>query len=395
MNYLFGYGSIINDASRCSTLCGIKADTASSTEIGSGGGGEWDKSIAVWLHGVGIRSWCYRSSTGFTALGLQLSNTSTLPTFGVLFPVVDADALAAFDVREKGYDRVELPLDAFVVDTSLGSAAAQQRGRNFIQQEGMSVRIWTYIPSAAYAHEPDEEHPILQSYVDVVIRGCLQWGDRNLAEQFLRSTFGWNAYYLNDTLLSRRPWLHRQDYALIDDILQSAGSVIQFHERKHPEEFAARHLTLLRGMWGVPARNSSFVGRLEHLHTLEEIMQCDGGCVSRVEVQGIGGIGKTQLCIEFCYRQYSITYGFIAWIRAETSASIAGDMRRLAFDLGIISADNKTEEESYEDAVVIEEVTICDHLCRTTNDMYRFADDYRDVSADGCWCLIMLIVRIS
>lgn len=356
MNYLFGYGSIINDASRCSTLCGIKTDAATSTEVGSGGSGEWDKSIAVWLRGIGTRSWCYRSSTGFTALGLQLNNISTMPTFGVLFPVADADALAAFDVREKGYDRVELPLDAFTVDTSLGSTSAQQRGEDFTHQKSTSVRIWTYIPSAAYTHDPDEEHPILQSYIDVVIRGCLQWGGRKLADQFLNSTLGWNAYYLNDTLLSRRPWLHRQDYALIDDILQSAGSAIQFHERKHPEEFAARHLTLLRGMWGVPTRNSAFVGRLDHLHALEEMMQFDSGCVSRVEVQGIGGIGKTQLCIEYCYRQYSVTYGFIAWIRAETSASIAGDMRRLAFDLGIISADNKTEEETYEDAVVIEEV---------------------------------------
>ena len=47
--------------------------------------------------------------------------------------------------------------------------------------------------------------------------------------------------------------------------------------------------------------------------------------------------GKSQIAIEYAHRHYSAScYALVAWFRAESAASIATDMRKLAFDLGII-----------------------------------------------------------
>lgn len=47
--------------------------------------------------------------------------------------------------------------------------------------------------------------------------------------------------------------------------------------------------------------------------------------------------GKSQIAIEYAHRYYSSScYELVAWFRAESAASIAADMRKLAFDLGII-----------------------------------------------------------
>jgi hypothetical protein len=81
---------------------------------------------------------------------------------------------------------------------------------------------------------------VCQTYVDVVVRGCLEWGGEELAREFLVTTEGWSRHYLNDAPLSRRPWLHRQQYRVIDRLLQESNAVTQFDKRKHPEEFAAQ-----------------------------------------------------------------------------------------------------------------------------------------------------------
>lgn len=50
-------------------------------------------------------------------------------------------------------------------------------------------------------------------------RGCLEWGGEQVATEFLLSTEGWSEFFLNDAPLSRRPWLHRPDFDVIDKIL--------------------------------------------------------------------------------------------------------------------------------------------------------------------------------
>eukprot|EP01041_Mallomonas_annulata_P005305 gene5305-10615_t len=349
MNYIFGYGSIINDTSRLQTI-NSTSQTPISTSIiphGQAGSFEGDQAVAAYLSSeFGQRSWCFRSSTGFTALGLTLNtpfdnknnNSSSNNICGVLFPVLCALSLAAFDQREVGYTRVRIPSSLITINTSIGSISARNRASTLnsllLEQQQQNettndnIYLWVYIPNNQYRAMPDEEFPILQTYVDVCVRGCLQWGGEAYAIEFLRNTSGWSDFYLNDAPMSRRPWLHRMDYISIDKCLQELTEHVRFVSRKHPEEFAARHLTALR-----------------------------------VEIVGFGGVGKTQITTEYVHRYFgSNCYGLIAWLRAESPASITADLRRLAYDLGILKRYNSNVEDDsvieadLDDEAVVEEV---------------------------------------
>jgi len=55
-----------------------------------------------------------------------------------------------------------------------------------------------------------------------------------------------------------------------------------------------------------------------------------------IETVGLGGVGKTQVAAEYCYRHYSSYYGLVMWWRAETPEVLASDVRRFAEDTGIV-----------------------------------------------------------
>jgi cation transport regulator ChaC len=96
-NFLFGYGSLINTASRDATAA--KPVHAIPVRISASFGFR--------------RAWVDRSATGFTALGLRrpVAGESAMTVNGVLYPVDGAD-MSLFDRREAGYARVDVPLDA-------------------------------------------------------------------------------------------------------------------------------------------------------------------------------------------------------------------------------------------------------------------------------------------
>lgn len=122
---------------------------------------------------------------------------------------------------------------------------------------------------------------------------------------------------------------------------------------------------ILAGMWGVPARNCMFTGRENQLKALydkffderatgksprsallESLGNQRNSGIKRTELRGIGGVGKTQLSVEYCHRHFGSKYGFVVMIRAESQASVAQDMRRLALDLGILGNDSSSSSSS-------------------------------------------------
>lgn len=193
--FIFGYGSIINNDSRHLTLQSLHTGNTNDNFA----------VLATISPKFGYkRSWCYRSSTGFTALGLQpfivennntnVKHDSEQPGIcGVLFAVKDIAALNAFDLRESGYYRAAVPLH--LVTISHQGAAIPAIGK-----------VWIYIPEPNRINEPDENFPILQTYVDICVRGCHEWGGKALVNEFLLSTIGWSCMWLNDCPLARRPW---------------------------------------------------------------------------------------------------------------------------------------------------------------------------------------------
>ena len=97
-------------------------------------------------------------------------------------------------------------------------------------------------------------------------------------------------------------------------------------------------------IWGnVPPRNKNFTGRVDVLARLQQ------GAASRITavlpgqdpddplpqaVQGLGGVGKTAIAIEYAYR-HRFDYDLVWWIAADQLPSVRGSLAALARRLGL------------------------------------------------------------
>lgn len=196
-HYVFGFGSLINRASRFVTLR------------------RHSEAVPVVVKGL-RRAWSARVPVyRMTALGVAIDPRGHCN--GVVFPT-DARGLALLDKREiawtRGqYRRVLLHPRRFGIRPRLPAGA----------------RVWCYVPKR---HEvPDEQCPIAQTYVDIVMYGCASFGD-GFAREFLKSTHGWSGPWIEDRATLRYPRYRRSpaEHAAVDRII---GDVL-------PAEFARR-----------------------------------------------------------------------------------------------------------------------------------------------------------
>ncbi|MDT3446034.1 FxSxx-COOH system tetratricopeptide repeat protein [Pseudofrankia sp. BMG5.37] len=90
-------------------------------------------------------------------------------------------------------------------------------------------------------------------------------------------------------------------------------------------------------VWGpVPARNLFFTGREGLLAELHDRLAA--GPVAMTALQGFGGVGKTQLAVEYVWR-YAGDFGLVWWVDAETSTALTSGLAALATVLGIGAGD--------------------------------------------------------
>lgn len=152
MHCLFGYGSLICADSRRRT--GVSGDA-----------------IPVELSGID-RRWSvpvpdYRS----TAVGAHEDPDSRCN--GVVF-IVDDDNLARFDQREQGYRRLRIDW-----------GDVQPAGLEALPDH---YPLWAYV--GHHSDEPQPDRPIMQTYLDVILNGCLGYGE-DFAHRFLQTTGPW------------------------------------------------------------------------------------------------------------------------------------------------------------------------------------------------------------
>ena len=157
-HYILGYGSLISSQSRAKT-------------------GETGRVWPVKLHGY-ERSWAVMSK----ALGM--SSVAVLKVEhkacnGVLIEVAE-DQFPLFDEREQGYQRSQI---------------AQHQLQPYHDEPLPEGTYWVYHAEEVVA--PCPVYPIVLSYVDVILAGCLEHGE-HFARDFVELTQGWQSPSVND-----------------------------------------------------------------------------------------------------------------------------------------------------------------------------------------------------
>ncbi len=199
--YIFGYGSLIEDASRLSTTPSAR------------------NAFPVKVTGI-VRGWWARgAASGLTTtfLGAIKAPKPKQWCNGVIY-AVSAEDLAATDRRESaGYQRCRIP-------------------RKKIEMLDGSGRVpdgdfWAYLnllqPKDLPQNLPSEQFPMVQSYVDICVNGCLQVEGRyqtakGFTADFFATTDQWSRFWVNDRVYPRRPFIFQPNAGSIDTAIKAA-----------------------------------------------------------------------------------------------------------------------------------------------------------------------------
>ncbi|MEM6718970.1 MAG: gamma-glutamylcyclotransferase family protein [Bacteroidota bacterium] len=197
-HYIFGYGSLVETKSR------LRAAPKAKVAF---------PAIAYGFQ----RGWYARmpetlASISPTYLGCYPDRESHIN--GVIYEVTEAE-LKATDEREMGYIRKKVTqLEQYYQVTESGD------------------EVWIYVndfkdivpPPTVF---PTKEFPIVQSYVDICITGCLEVENNfpraredQFTIDFIRSTIGWSEFWANDRIYPRRPFIYQENAFKIDAILK-------------------------------------------------------------------------------------------------------------------------------------------------------------------------------
>ena len=191
--YIIGYGSLMEDASRSRT----------SPDVGS--------AYPVAVKGY-RRGWFGKGTNiGFntTYLGVVADQKANLN--GVIYQVKKIDEITATDKREDFYCRV-LVTDSEM--SMLSNTAPKPTGQ-----------VWIYVNRPESVALANAGAPIAQSYVDIFISGCLEQQEQfnlpDFAKQCIETTSNWSNFWVNDRIYPRRPFIYQPRAIQIDKLLRN------------------------------------------------------------------------------------------------------------------------------------------------------------------------------
>ena len=138
---------------------------------------------------------------------------------------------------------------------------------------------------------------------------------------------------------------YRQEYEELQKIVtpaqvQNISDLLQQQEAKLDEVNK-----LLPPTWSVPhIRNTHFTAREDILLELRAALTSGEPAAWKQAITGMGGVGKTQIALEYIYRHMA-EYQIIWWIRSEELATMASDYANLAEPLGLPEKDSIDQTE--------------------------------------------------
>jgi tetratricopeptide (TPR) repeat protein len=92
--------------------------------------------------------------------------------------------------------------------------------------------------------------------------------------------------------------------------------------------------------WRIPRKNPKFTGREKLLEQIKDHFSRDDIPVVLTTTHGLGGIGKTQLAIEFAWRNYQ-KYKGVVWFNSENRGRLLDDYISLGIKLNIVHASDR------------------------------------------------------
>jgi hypothetical protein len=194
MNFLFGYGSLINSESFNHTC----KNTGKTIPV------ELSKKCGY------KRLWvCKKSQYGnYSFLGVVKSKEPQNIN-GTLTPILDC--IKKFDKREKGYKRIKIKYKPNILKSKY-------------KLPNYPCNIYMYVVKGEIDY-PTEKCPISQNYLDIVLSGCLKYGT-TFAKKFINTTSNWKnkkneVYWVNDN--NKRSWVKKNSFnkKKIDKLLKN------------------------------------------------------------------------------------------------------------------------------------------------------------------------------
>ena len=91
-------------------------------------------------------------------------------------------------------------------------------------------------------------------------------------------------------------------------------------------------------VWKVPPRNATFTGRGITLEKVRNGLAATPTVVVPQALFGLGGVGKTQVALEYAHR-FAANYDVVWWISAEQPSTARSDLFELANVLGVAAGE--------------------------------------------------------
>lgn len=181
--------------------------TASKNRTSSNTG----ENIPVKVYGYS-RHWnCKGTSISFSTTYLGVQSNPQKSFNAAIYKLPNATALKGYDTRESYYCREEVPMSKIQVSTNRKTLDLGQ--------------YWIYVTKPEHSEDPSREYPIVQSYVDTFLSGCIELETKfsvaNFANDCITSTLGWDAPWVNDRIYPRRPFMHQPLAGKIDQLLNT------------------------------------------------------------------------------------------------------------------------------------------------------------------------------
>ncbi|MEN9917112.1 MAG: hypothetical protein RLY40_1044 [Pseudomonadota bacterium] len=198
--YIIGYGSLIETASK------------NATDPHSG------ENKPVWVEHY-QRGWFSKGlADGYSTTYLGVIKNKHARFNGTIFNLPSASSFKNYDAREKYYCRVLVAPD----DIHLLTGKKLPQGQ-----------FWIYALKPELLAPPSVRYPIVESYVDIFLAGCLEIEKKyhlsNFAAACVNTTSDWSVNWVNDRIYPRRPSLYQPHALAIDRLLQK--QIPQFFQR--------------------------------------------------------------------------------------------------------------------------------------------------------------------